>query len=189
MLVTVRTASVDAGVRFFAVRDLGAFAREDVVATLGDLLSDPDERLRAQAARSLGEMGSAARPAVPALRRALFDGEGAVRVAAARALGEVADESAVPDLIKAAETTAWDTLHAWATASLVRLNAPEASEHLTRRLAAEKAWQRRWAARELGRLGTVGALEGLRQARSRDPLHRITYSRAIRAIQRRGSGE
>jgi HEAT repeat protein len=189
LLATARTASAGAGVRFFAVRDLGAFARADVVATLGDLLVDPDGRLRAQAARSLGRMGPAARPAVPALRHALFDGDGAVRVASARALGDAGDRSAVPDLVKAAETTGWDTLHAWVTDSLVRLDAPEAAEHLERRLSAEKAWQRRWAAERLGKLGTEDALDALRNARSRDRIHWMAYTQAMRDIKQRASRE
>ena len=177
--------AVDSGSRWFAVRYLGSFSQDDVVVTLGELLADAEMRLRQQAARSLGEIGPDARAAVPALRRALFDGEGPVRVAAARALGAVGDRSASPDLVKAADTTAWDTLHGWLTDSLVKLGAPEASEHLVRRLSAEKGWQRRWAARELASLGDAASIEPLRRARSRDPLHRRTYTRAIRQIERR----
>jgi HEAT repeat protein len=177
--------SADVGVRWVAARSLRKFDDPEAVEALAALLADNDFRLRHQAARSLGMIGPAGRPAVPALRRALFDGEGPVRVAAARALGEVGDPSAVPDLVKVAETTGWDTLHAWATYSLVKLGAAEAAEHLTRRLSAGESWQRRWAAGELGKVGGAEALRLLREARSRDHLHRRSYTRAIKSIELR----
>jgi HEAT repeat protein len=177
--------SADAGVRWIAARNLGKLDDPEAVEALAALLADGDPRLRQQAARSLGTIGPASRPAAPALRRALFDGEGSVRVAAARALGEVGDPSAVPDLVKVAETTSWDTLHAWATYSLVKLGAAEAAQHLTRRLSAGESWQRRWAAGELAKVGGPAALRPLREARSRDHLHRRAYTRAIKKIEQR----
>ena len=173
-------SAVNSGSRWFATRYLGEFTDEEAVGALERLLSDDEMRLREQAARSLGEVGPDARPALPALVRALFDGEGPVRVAAARTLGRIGDESVVPDLLKAADTTPWDTLHGWVTDSLVRLHAPQASDHLVRRLESEKPWQRRWAASKLGEVGRTEALGPLVQARSRDPLHRRTYTRAMR---------
>ena len=139
LLAAAREASVNPGSRWFAIHYLASFPRDDVIAALTELLSDPDFRLRQQAARSLKEIGPRARPAVPALTRALFDGDGAVRVAAARALGTIGDTAAIPELTRAADTTGWDALHAWATDSLVKLGAPQASEHLVRRLVAEKS--------------------------------------------------
>jgi HEAT repeat protein len=181
--------SADRGWRWFAARYLGDFNDAIAVDALTKLLADDERRLRQRAARSLKQIGPPARPAVPALRTALVDGEGHVRVTAAQALGAIGDKSAIPDLVRAAETTGWDTLHAWATASLVQLEAPEAAAYLVQRLAAPKAWQRRWAAGELAELGTRDALEPLRHARTRDRFHRRTYSRAIRQIGRRHPGK
>lgn len=179
--------STDPGARWLVAKELASRDDSDAVEALSKLLTDSDMRVRQQAARSLRQIGAPARAAVPSLLEALFDGEGPVRVAATRALGTIGDTSAVPQLLKVADTTAWDTLHSWATDSLVRLGAPEAAVHLIRRLESERAWQRRWAARELGSVGSADALPALREARKRDLLHRRTYSRAIRDIELRTS--
>jgi HEAT repeat protein len=110
-----------------------------------------------------------------------------VRVAAARALGAIGDDSPIPHLVKAAQTTGWDTLHSWVTSTLVELRAAEAAPHLLKRLQAPRSWQGRWAARELGTIGGMSALEPLRAARRRDLLHWLVYSRAIRQVERRGA--
>jgi HEAT repeat protein len=179
--------SADSGVRWLAVRELAKHNDSEAVEALSSLLSDGDMRIRQQAAQSLREIGPQADAAVPSLLIALFDGEGPVRVAAARALGTIGDKSAIPQLVKVAETTAWDTLHSWATESLVRLGSSEAAVHLVRRLESERAWQRRWAAGELGAIGTPDAIPAIRKARKRDFVHRRTYSRAIRQIEQRTS--
>ena len=173
------------GSRFFAVRHLGHFSDELSVSTLIRALSDEDEGVRAQAARSLRAIGEPARDAVPALTEALFDGDGPVRVSAARALGAIGDPAAIPALLKVVETNSWQTLHSWATGALVQLGAPEAEPHLVRHLGDEKAWQRRWAARTLGDVGGAASVEAVRQARKRDLLHRRVYTRAIGAMERR----
>jgi len=147
----------------------------------------PGMRVRQRAAKSLAEIGASAQVAVPTLMNAVFDGEGAVRVAATRALGRIGDPSALPALERAADTTSWDTLHAWVTDSLVKLGSPEAARHLTTRLSAEKRWQRRWAARELASLGGPDAIGPLRAARARDRLHGRVYTKAIRTIERRSA--
>ncbi len=188
---SLSSAALDAsngdGTRWFATRYLGEFEDETAVVTLSTLLGDPNWRIRQQAARSLRELGPVAERSVGDLARALFDGDGEVRVAASRALGAIGDPSAIPDLVKVAETTSWDTLHAWATESLVLLGAHEASAHLLRRLQSRKAWQRRWAARQLRTVGEPNALKPLREARKQDLLHRRTYTAAIKAIQLRAS--
>ena len=122
------------------------------------------------------------RPTLPALREVVVSprssGELKLRAAAAIRDIELALKAAKvyrdpkPLTLKAADTTSWDTLHSWATESLVRLEAPEAVVHLIRRLDAEKAWQRRWAAQELAEVGNADAIPPLRKARKRDPLHR-----------------
>jgi transglutaminase-like putative cysteine protease len=75
---------------------------EPAVPALVSALSDPDPKVRLQAARALARIGPPARDAVPALTRALDDTDLAVRANAARALGQIGPNasSAVPDLIR-----------------------------------------------------------------------------------------
>ena len=180
-------SEVNYGSRFFAVRYLGDFDDELSVSALVAALNDQDDRVRAQAARSLRALGSLAQAAVPALTNALSDSDGSVRVAAARALGTLGDRSAIPALLRVVETNSWHTLHSWATNSLAQLGAQEAEPHLLQHLEDDKAWQRRSAARMLGEVGGESTIEAVRRARRRDPLHREVYTRAIRAIEGRGS--
>lgn len=65
-------------------------------ARLGEsvlLLGDPDEDVRAAAAESLGLIGPAAKPAIPALIGALHDSSAEVRALAAQALGKLGVEA------------------------------------------------------------------------------------------------
>jgi HEAT repeat protein len=185
LLEVARSESFEFGRRWFAVRYLGEFDTADVIEGLAALLGDPEVRIRQRAAKSLREIGPPAGASVAALCEALCDGEGSVRIAAARALGEIGDRSALDALERAADTTAWDALHSWVTDSLVKLGSSEAPRHLVRRLSAEKAWQRRWAARQLRTVGDIDAVQPLREARGRDLLHRRTYTQAIRSIESR----
>lgn len=93
--------------REWGVRETAA----DALARIGDAavpalietLADPEDDVRAQAARALARMGAKAEPAVPALIAALNDANRDVRQGAARALGQIgsAAEEAVPALIEA----------------------------------------------------------------------------------------
>ncbi len=188
---TALDSSAEWAVRFFAVRALRKYRNKEAVDALVLLLADDDESIRAQAAGSLREIGTGAAGAVEALTRTLFDGDGTVRIASARALGAIGDQSAIPALVRAAETTAWDNLHSWVTSSLVQLGATEATGHLVRCLDDESWWTRRWAAKKLIEIGAsdAAALEPLRRALARDRLHWWTYSRAIRAIRSRAAAD
>src|SRR5262249_55018529 len=64
----------------------GRYAGAAAVSPLTLALADPSEPVRAEAARALGRLGQAARPAIPALFDALADRRAAVRWAAAQAL-------------------------------------------------------------------------------------------------------
>lgn len=68
-------------------------------------LSDDAPMQRSRAAYVLAELGAAAAPAIPALRRALADEDAAVRYAAIWALSEIGPDAAValPDLRSRAE--------------------------------------------------------------------------------------
>ena len=89
----------DAKVRRLAISTVAA-ATGDVDALAHLLGTDPDPRVRAEAAEALGRRGDAA---VPALMAALSDGDAVVIEAVATALGETGSEQAVPWLIEAAE--------------------------------------------------------------------------------------
>jgi HEAT repeat protein len=89
--------------RVFAVLGLAlsmSLAAADDVPELVKQLKDGDAEARRNAAKALGESGSAAREVVPALIAALRDGDRYVRRFAARSLGEMgpAAKPAVPAL-------------------------------------------------------------------------------------------
>jgi len=72
---------------------------------LEKLRTDPDPQVRADAARSLGEVGD--ERAVDALLAALHDPEETVRAAAAAALGKIGDPRAIPALTNLLEGKHW----------------------------------------------------------------------------------
>jgi HEAT repeat protein len=81
----------------FALRQIGASA----VRSLAGLLKDPHADFRKLSAFVLGEIGSDARPALPALIAALADSDSEVRARASHVLEEIGPEAAeaVPSLI------------------------------------------------------------------------------------------
>jgi hypothetical protein len=74
--------------------DTPTFGDDRVVAALGELLGDPDVRVREQACRDLGQTHNAA--ALASLRRATEDASPLVRAAAVTAAGEIGGEQAGP---------------------------------------------------------------------------------------------
>src|SRR5205807_6062275 len=99
----------------------------DLVAKLGNTDSD----VRRAAAKELGELGSEAKPAVPALIKALNDRDLFVRRFAAEALGNIGPDArlAIPKLVKATS----DSRKEMALASVDALGkmGPEAVDALT----------------------------------------------------------
>lgn len=87
-------ATNDAGTRMVALNGLGrpAASRRGVVPTLMAALKDPSHLNRATAARSLGNLGRDATPAVAALTAALTDEKELVRGAAGEALRKIREE-------------------------------------------------------------------------------------------------
>ena len=77
---------------------------EDVFRRLLDSLTDQDWRIRAAAATSLGMRGDA--KALPALHRALEDGDTYVQESAAVALDKIPDRSSFAHLFRALENPA-----------------------------------------------------------------------------------
>ena len=88
-------------------------------------LKDKDPNMRYSAARSLGQYGAEAKPAVPALVEALKDENAMVRSGAAYALGDIGPDAtdAVPALNQAANDPSKDVRDAVAYA-LKRIQAP-----------------------------------------------------------------
>jgi HEAT repeat protein len=96
----------DPAMRTQAVSALGAIRPEsgEEALTMAEILEkDPDPRVRVQAAFALTKMRAAAKPAVPALAKALKDEDQQVRLNAALTLGEMGKEAhdAVPALREA----------------------------------------------------------------------------------------
>ncbi len=103
--LNLQTAYQPWGVKETAVDALGRIG-PSAVPPLVATLSDPNPRVRAEAARALSRIGSAAQAAVPQLIEQLQDPDRDVRQAAARALGQIgpAAAPAVPALITLIET-------------------------------------------------------------------------------------
>jgi HEAT repeat protein len=103
----------------FAALGLAATARADDVESLAKQLKDKDSDVRRAAAKSLAEMGAAAKPAVPELTAAVKDDKDLfVRRFAAQALGEIGPDAkdAVPALGKAAREEKKELVEAAVTA-------------------------------------------------------------------------
>lgn len=87
-------------VRLEGVRALAELDDAIVVPFLTDALSDPDLRVRRDAASALGERGEVATAAVPALGATLEDPSAIVRSSALHALGEIGGRQAAETLIR-----------------------------------------------------------------------------------------
>ena len=99
-LLDVLQNSKTDGQRYWAVRILGASTDSETVSPLIGALQDRSEKVRAEAARTLGRLK--ARPAIHPLTDTLLrDPLAPVREEAARALGEIGDEQALEALKQA----------------------------------------------------------------------------------------
>ena len=99
-LLDVLQSSKTDGQRYWAVRILGASTDSETVSPLIGALQDRSEKVRAEAARTLGRLK--ARPAIHPLTDTLLrDPLAPVREEAARALGEIGDEQALEALKQA----------------------------------------------------------------------------------------
>ena len=99
-LLDVLKSSKTDSQRYWAVRILGASTDSETTAPLIAALQDRSEKVRAEAARSLGRLK--ARPAIHPLTDVLLrDPLAPVREEAARALGEIGDEQALEALKQA----------------------------------------------------------------------------------------
>ncbi len=101
-----RLSSADSDVRLDAARELGRIGEvtPDVVAALVKALDDPEDKVRVQSAISLGWMQAG--DAVPALiAKAHQNGDMALKRRAIQALGQIGDDRAVPEVMKALDSS------------------------------------------------------------------------------------
>jgi hypothetical protein len=130
------------------------------VAELERMLDDPSPTVQAQGAFGLARHGAEARPAAPALRRALKSPDALVRQQAAVALGQVGAEEAVPALAEALRDPEW-AVRRQAAVALGQVGPPaRAAEAALRRCERDPNTVVRKAAREA--LGKIKGAEGAR---------------------------
>ena len=116
------------------------------------------EATREAAARALGLLGEAAKPAIPALSDALRDTEGRVRVEAAAALVRIGTDS-LPTLISALDDKdARVRQSAVGALGEIGANNPDVLTALNRTLSDPDHWVRSSAAYSLACIGTTGVL-------------------------------
>lgn len=93
------------------------------VADLERMLADSKSSVQAQGAFGLGLLGEKAKPAVPALVRALGSPDTLVRQQAASSLGQIGDVEAVPALVSALGDKEW-TIRRQAAVALGAIGPP-----------------------------------------------------------------
>ena len=142
-----------------ALSAIGEAAVDPLIDALRGAAADHE---RAEAAETLGDIGLAAGPAIPALTRRLWDESDQVRAQAAEALGTIAqtDSAAAPALAEALGDES-DSVRRNAAFSLVRLgpHGEAATPALGGVLHDEDRYVRGDAAHALLRIGTRQALE------------------------------
>ena len=182
--------SPDSSVAIEAMRRAGELKTAAAVGPLAKVLKQPNVLLRQTAAQTLSEIGSPG--ALRLLETALNDDDRDVRISAVRALGIRGHRAALPRVeavvrgktVKGADLTEkMAYFEAYGTLARDAGIAP-----LDKLLNRRNFWGRRatpelraCAARALGMIGSVNALEVLRRAqRERDPMVRSAINRAMR---------
>ena len=182
--------SPDPSVAIEAMRRAGELKTAAAVGPLAKVLKQPNVLLRQTAAQTLSEIGSPG--ALRLLETALNDDDRDVRISAVRALGIRGHRAALPRVeavvrgktVKGADLTEkMAYFEAYGTLARDAGIAP-----LDKLLNRRNFWGRRatpelraCAARALGMIGSVNALEVLRRAqRERDPMVRSAINRAMR---------
>jgi HEAT repeat protein len=166
---------------------LGRLGSDRAVEHLTAALRDPDARLRAEAARSLGTLGDPR--AVPDLVETLRkDTDPDARMSAAHALGLVGDDRVVDPLLeKLADRDENPRVRGAVAEALAGPQVRRAVPHLIAALGDASVEVRFWAAFALGELGdpkALGALERLAQTdRSTLPGWRTVGEEATAAIE------
>jgi HEAT repeat protein len=182
--------SSDESVAIEAMRRAGELKTAAAVAPLAKVLQQPSVELRLAAAQTLSEIGSTG--ALRLLETALNDDDRDVRIAAVRAIGVKGHRPALPRVeavVQGKEVKGADLTEKMAYFEAYGALAREAGiapldkllngrSFIGRRTTPEI---RACAARALGIIGTVDALECLRRANGdRDPMVRSAINRAMR---------
>ena len=145
------------------------FIDAGAVPILTEVLSDPDDSIRRNAARVLGKLGDTC--VVPPLTELIYDPEARVRREVALALGELGDIRAVPALIEALDDPEKD-VRMWAASSLIQFEDARAITGLIKALRDPDSVTRRWAALALGKLRDSSAVLPLIEA-LKDPVKEV----------------
>ncbi len=157
------------------------FACVSEVVSLRRQLNSPDPQVRADAAKRLGELRD--RVAVPKLVTLLKDSVPLARFEAALALGKIGAPEAVEPLFEIANRDEREDVALAGTKALGDIG-PKATEALIRLLGSPRAVVRLTAARGLGRMRAVAAVERLIQLL--DDGDRNVRKAAISALRRIG---
>lgn len=168
LLGILKDRSRPVGLRAIASWFLARLGHEEALPTMIDALSDEDVSLRAEAARSLGILGS--KRVTLALVSALQNDENAdVRLYAASSLAMLDDQRAVEPLVQTLQDPAEEArVRGMAAESLARFSESPAVVPLISALESDSPEVRYWAAFALGQLGDPRALPPLQRLASTD---------------------
>ncbi|MGQ9854271.1 MAG: HEAT repeat domain-containing protein [Candidatus Oleimicrobiaceae bacterium] len=177
-------------VRLEAVRALGKFANEDIIALLGQTaLTDPDPYIRTEALRVIRWSGISCPSAVDAALSALSDPDWQVCTQAARLLGNIREERAIPALVGALRHANWTVRQSAEDA--LRNFGDKAVAALIEALAGDDWVVRLRAARALGEIGDPRAVPALEQCVARETAHPRALEieqQALRKLKAAGAG-
>jgi len=162
-------AGNDPQVRQYASLLLGQLKDSDGIDLLIQALRDPDMSVRAQATRSLGEIGD---PSVDSLTRLMDDPDWKIRYRAAEALGITGSKKAVPFLITALDDQK-DHVRYMAAKAIGTIGSGNAEKALITRLGDENEFVRRSAATALGKTGGFAAKEALKNSLTQEPSEEV----------------
>lgn len=154
----------DPQVRQYAALLLGQLKESEGIDPLLRALRDPDIKVRAQAAKALGEIGDLSVDPVVTL---LNDPDWKIRYRAAEALGMTGSKKAVPFLITALDDQK-DHVRYIAAKAIGETGSGNAEAALIARLTDENEFVRRSAATALGKTGGIAAKEALNQSLVRE---------------------
>ncbi len=158
-------AGNDPQVRLYGTLLLGQLREFEGIDPLIQAIRDPDKKVRAQAAKALGEIGD---PSVDTLTRLMDDPDWKVRYRAAEALGMTGSEKAVPFLITALLDQK-DHVRYMAAKAIGEKGSGIAEKALIARLGDENEFVRRSAATALGKTGGIAAKEALQNSLVKEP--------------------
>jgi HEAT repeat protein len=175
-------SSENAQLRLEGIKSLRRLAQFDPGArkAIRDMLNDPNERVRQEAADALGDLGD--KEAAPLLARMLGDPDAGVREKAIDALGKVGASEAGASIAQLLSDPSGD-VRKEAADVLGRLKAREGTNALLQALTDSNEDVRGEAIASLGEVGAVEAVPYLKQMYETNPgRHLIRLITALRAL-------